>query len=108
MNFIQVLYVRMLFTLLAALARLVTMLARPARFFVNAGSITKAIMEAVVLVVVVIMLDIYVIGNDAIINSETTIGAAVVPILQAVLLIVAILGAIGLLYYAAKNSLGGK
>jgi len=105
MNFVQVLYVRFLFSVLAALAQIVTMLSRPARFFANAGAITKAIMEAVVLVVVVIMLDIYVIGNDAIINSETTIGAAVVPILQAVLLIVAILGAIGLLYYSAKSSL---
>jgi hypothetical protein len=78
--------------------------AKPTRFFVNAAAMTRAIMEAVVLVVVIIMLDIYVIGNDAIINSSTTIGAAVVPILQAVLLIVAILGAIGLLYFAAKSS----
>ena len=106
MNVITVLYVRVLFALIAdALNRIVSMLAKPARFFMNAANITKAIMEAVVLIVVVIMLDIYVIGNDAIINSQTTIGAAVVPILQAVLLIVAILGSIGLLYYAAKNSL---
>lgn len=99
-DFAKVLYT----VLLYALGQFLTMIAKPARFFVDAAEMTKAIMEAVVLVVVIIMLDIYVIGNDAIINSSTDIGAAVVPILQAVLLIVAILGAIGLLYFAAKTS----
>lgn len=77
---------------------------RVARFFADAGKMTQAILEAVVLVVVVIMLDTYVIANDSIINSSTTIGAAVVPILQAALLIGAILGAIAIIYVAATQS----
>lgn len=79
------------------------------RFFADAGAMTKAILEAVVLVVVIIMLDTYVIGNKAIINSSQSIGAVVVPILQAALLIAAILGAIAVIYFAATHSLkGGK
>ena len=83
------------------------------RFLLEAAGVTKATIEAVVLVVVVVILDVYVIGNQSLIN--TTVGApgysitsVVVPILQAALLIIAIFGAIGLIYYAAKHSFGGK
>jgi len=62
------------------------------RFFADAG--------------VIIMLDTYVIGNNSIINSQNSIGKVVVPILQAALLIAAILGAIAVIYFAATHSLG--
>ena len=83
-------------------------LSRFGRYFADAGSMTKAILEAVVLVVVIIMLDTYVIGNNSIINAATTIGKVVVPILQSALLIAAILGAIAVIYFAATHSLGEK
>jgi hypothetical protein len=76
------------------------------RFFADAGAMTKAILESVVLIVVIIMLDTYVIGNNSIINSQNSIGKVVVPILQAALLIAAILGAIAVIYFAATHSLG--
>ncbi len=73
-------------------------------FYDKAGSMMNAILEAVTAIVVVILLDVYVVGSDNIINSATTIGAIVVPILQAVLLIAGILIAIGVLRSASKGA----
>jgi hypothetical protein len=86
------------------IAFLFARLAKVARLFVSAGAMTKAVMEAVVLVIVIIMLDTYVIGNADIIDPEGTIGVVVVPILQAALLIAAILGAIAIIYFASTHS----
>lgn len=61
------------------------------------------IIEAIAAIITVILIDVYILGNDAIINSQTTIGAVVAPILQAVLLIVGILIAIGLLRTNVKG-----
>lgn len=87
----------------------------PAQFVVwfnKTAQITKAIMESVTLVLVVILLNQYVIGSQAIFNTTaSTIAATVVPILQAALLIAAIFAAIAIIYYAATHSFstgGGK
>ena len=77
------------------------------RFFAS-SNVMNAIMEAITTIVIVILIDVYILGNDAIINSSTTIGAVVVPILQAVLLIVAILIAIGLLRAGARAGGAGR
>jgi len=76
------------------------------RWFMDAGGITKAIMEGVVLVLIVVLLNQYVIGNKSIFNTTaSSIASTVVPIIQAALLIVAIFGAIGIIYYAATEGL---
>jgi hypothetical protein len=62
------------------------------------------IIEAIAAIITVILIDVYVLGNEAIINTSTTIGAVAAPILQAVLLIVAILIAIGLLRSSGKGA----
>ena len=80
-------------------------LKKAVKFFADVGAMTEAIMEAVVLIVVVVLLNQYVIGSQSILNTTaSTIAATVVPILQAALLIAAILGAIGIIYFAAKHS----
>ena len=78
-------------------------------FFSKTASITKAIMEAVILVVVVILINQYIIGSQSILNTTaSTIAATVVPILQAALLITAIFSAIAIIYFAATHSFSSK
>ena len=62
------------------------------------------LIEAVAAIVMINLFSIYVVGNDSIINSSDTIGAIVVPIIQAVLLVVSILIAIGLLRMGTKTT----
>jgi p-aminobenzoyl-glutamate transporter AbgT len=82
-------------------------LAKPLRFFANVGALTRAVMEGIILVVVVAMIDLYVVTPKTILNEDaSTIVATVKPILQAAILIVAILAAIALIYHAATSSFG--
>jgi hypothetical protein len=77
---------------------------KPVRFYSGVAGITKSMMEGVVLVLVVLLINQYVISSQAIFNTTaSSIAATVVPIIQAALLIVAIFGAIGIIYYAAAN-----
>lgn len=77
-----------------------------ANWYMDAPTIVKAVMESVVLVLVVVLLNQYVIGNKSIFNTTaSSIASTVVPIIQAALLIVAIFGAIAVIYEAAKSGL---
>ena len=84
--------------------RLKTFFTRPARFFLDIGKILRAVLESIALVVVIVVLDIDVLGNQSFINTTNSIGAVVVPILQTALLLAAILGALAIVYVAAKSS----
>lgn len=77
----------------------------PARFYMNIKGTVKGIVEALVLVVIVIVMDINVV--PALINGSTSVGAIVLPIVQAAMLVAAILGAIAILY-VATDIFGGK
>jgi hypothetical protein len=77
------------------------------RFFADIGGMTKAIMESVVLIVVIVVLDTKVV--PLLINgSDGGIGEAVLPIVQAALLIAGIFGAIGIIYYTATHFSANK
>jgi hypothetical protein len=92
-----------LFKLQIAMFALFALDPKDPKFFANSKAVMEDVLGAVITIVIVIMLDIYVLGNDNIINSQSAIGSVVVPILQAVLLIIGILVAIGLLYTAAEQ-----
>ena len=66
------------------------------RFFANLKGIIKGIVGSLVLVLIMIVFSVNVV--PAIINGKTSIGAIVLPIVQAALLVAAILGAIAILY----------
>jgi hypothetical protein len=72
-------------------------------------AVINAIIEAVIALVMVGLVDLYIIIPETILNSTSVPMLAVVkPILAAVILMVGIFIAIGLLRSAAKSATGGK
>ena len=82
-------------------------LARRARWFLNAGGMTQAIIGAAVVVIVGSIMSVTVL--PLLINgSDGGIGEQTLPILQTGILIACIFAAIGIIVYAAKSFGGGK
>ena len=76
-------------------------------FAMNAGALVKAIMGAVIIVVVGAVVENNVL--PAVINSDPgTLGESVLPLLQTAILIACIFSAIGVIYFAATHSFSSK
>jgi hypothetical protein len=73
------------------------------RFF-SSMAIVHALIEAVISVVILGVIQIYVIGNQTILNTSTTLGAIAVPIFTAVIIASGAVIIVMVLKSAAKDS----
>ena len=85
----------------------------PVRFMASSSVMVNSIISVVVFVVVAVVLDVYVIGNQSLFNTTVgsggySITSVVVPLLQVAILIGCILAAVFLIAHLAKGAGSGS